>query len=223
MHSVVTPTCESTDMARCYPFLRAAEPRSFLARSNLEQTRRLRCRGSRISATFALAMPKRARHFANSIVASAPLFVLAIAGFAPVGVAAAPAEASPEESACAGKAAGDACTMVNGAAGTCGDSTCNRLDYSGGSPPKATEEPCVACVPGTGATADPGAEVEDTTDPADSDPPVITPAADPESTAGDPPETNGRCAIAPRHDADAALLVGLLALVLGARRRAPSP
>jgi hypothetical protein len=53
--------------------------------------------------------------------------------------------AGPEQEACSGRAVGDACTLPNRALGTCGQATCNRLDYSGGSPPKAIEEACVVC------------------------------------------------------------------------------
>jgi MYXO-CTERM domain-containing protein len=54
---------------------------------------------------------------------------------------------SPEEGSCRGKAAGAACD-VDGKAGHCQASTCGRLDYSQGTPPRSVEEPCQVCVPG---------------------------------------------------------------------------
>lgn len=71
----------------------------------------------------------------------------------PLGAAAAPPmvggdSGSPEEQACMGKVVSDPCTLPNGSAGACGDGTCSRLDYSQGSPPKATEEACIVCKAG---------------------------------------------------------------------------
>lgn len=65
-----------------------------------------------------------------------------------VGGAAASADViSPEEDACRGKPAGTACD-AGGKAGHCEASTCGRLDYSQGTPPRSVEEPCQVCVPG---------------------------------------------------------------------------
>jgi MYXO-CTERM domain-containing protein len=52
---------------------------------------------------------------------------------------------SPEEDSCRDKPVGTPCG-VDGQRGQCQASTCGRLDYSEGSPPKSVEEPCQVCV-----------------------------------------------------------------------------
>lgn len=46
---------------------------------------------------------------------------------------------------CNGKTAGEACKRDEGGDGTCADSKCGRLDYSGGVPPKSVEYQCLKC------------------------------------------------------------------------------
>lgn len=75
-------------------------------------------------------------------------------------LAAGPARAdliSPEQASCSGKATGTACD-VEGKAGACQPSTCGRLDYSQGTPPRSVEEPCQVCVPGAKTTERAGAK-----------------------------------------------------------------
>jgi hypothetical protein len=51
----------------------------------------------------------------------------------------------PNEEACQKRRAGEAC-RVDGRAGTCADSTCSRIDYSGGKGPRGTVQfPCLVC------------------------------------------------------------------------------
>lgn len=54
---------------------------------------------------------------------------------------------SPEQAACRGKETGTACD-ADGKPGHCAASTCGRLDYSQGTPPRSVEEPCQVCVAG---------------------------------------------------------------------------
>jgi hypothetical protein len=51
---------------------------------------------------------------------------------------------SPVEQECRNRAAGAACT-VGDRTGTCVESTCSRLDYSGGVPPRSVSAPCRVC------------------------------------------------------------------------------
>lgn len=95
-----------------------------------------------------------------------------------------------------GRVSGDACTLPNNQAGACADSTCNRLDYSGGSPPKAIEEPCLVCKPG--------------------EPHDGPSAAKP--TPNDPPASTSQCRV-DRHDTSPAGLALLVSLGLVIRRR----
>jgi MYXO-CTERM domain-containing protein len=118
----------------------------------------------------------------------------------------------PEQEACAGRSVGDACTMPNRQLGTCGEGTCNRLDYSKGSPPQAIEEPCVVCQPAQGQPQGHG------------DMPALGTAGTPpedESGANDkePPKSSSRCSVQDDLDPLASLgLAGLLLLALVRRR-----
>lgn len=132
--------------------------------------------------------------------------------------------AGPEEEACAGRASGDACVLPNNTPGTCGPATCNRLDYSGGSPPKAIEEACIVCKQGPpmlGGDGDDGSV--DAGEPAASDggaePSTSVVAAD---GSKEPPESTSRCGVVDRTPSPAglALLAGLLWVVRPRRSRA---
>jgi MYXO-CTERM domain-containing protein len=126
--------------------------------------------------------------------------------------------AGPEQEACSGRAVGDACTLPNRALGTCGQGTCNRLDYSGGSPPKAIEEACVVCQasqghgngPALGTGGAPPNESAD--DGADAAPSSGGPTKE-------PPPAESRCQIGSTREPVG--LAGLAALLLlaGVRRR----
>lgn len=48
---------------------------------------------------------------------------------------------------CNGKKAGDACQTDDKKSGGCKSSTCSRLDYSQGTPPKSVEYACLTCDP----------------------------------------------------------------------------
>ena len=138
----------------------------------------------------------------------------------PLGAAAAPPmvggdSGSPEEQACMGKAVSDPCSLPNGSAGACGNGTCSRLDYSQGSPPKATEEACIVCKAGV----TPG------------NPPVVggtgggssnsdqQNGASKDSNDKEPPESSSRCSLtdSPNPLGTSLLLLGLL--VAWRRRR----
>ena len=153
----------------------------------------------------------------RTLVASLFISSLAFAGPA----AAAPPStggAGPEQEACAGRASGDACTLPNNQLGTCAASTCNRLDYSGGSPPKAIEEACVVCkAAGAQATGHGGPPMlggDGGSEPAESG---ATPST---RDSKEPPASASRCQLAASSDGPAglALLAGLLVF---ARRRRP--
>ncbi len=122
--------------------------------------------------------------------------------------------AGPEEQACAGRASGDACTLPNNQLGTCGPGICNRLDYSGGSPPKAIEESCIVCKPAGAQSSgsDAGGQVDVEPKPAESG------AAPAGSDTKEPPESSSRCRLAANsaNPAGLALIAGLLLIV---RRR----
>jgi hypothetical protein len=51
---------------------------------------------------------------------------------------------SDEEGVCRGKTKGDPCE-TGGKSGSCVDATCSFNDYSGGTPPKAGQRPCLQC------------------------------------------------------------------------------
>src|SRR5258705_7085122 len=62
---------------------------------------------------------------------------------------------SPAAAACNGKSAGDACDK----GGSCKKSTCSKLDYSQGVPPRSKTYECLVCfLPAPGATAAKAAE-----------------------------------------------------------------
>jgi MYXO-CTERM domain-containing protein len=125
--------------------------------------------------------------------------------------------AGPEEEACTGRSSGDACTLPNKQLGTCAAATCNRLDYSGGSPPKAIEEACVVCKAPDASTGGPpilggdgGAPPNEAGGEAGTDVQPSSTAATTEDK--EPPETSSRCRVddgAPS-PAGLALLAGLL-------------
>lgn len=153
------------------------------------------------------------------------LFSLSLLVVSNVAVAAPPPTtgggAGPEQEACSGRAVGDACTLPNRALGTCGQGTCNRLDYSQGSPPKAIEEACVVCQASQGHGNGPmlgtgGAPPDDTADEG--------PAGGSSSGGSgtkEPPKSESRCRIDETRDPIG--LAGLAALLLLAsvrRRRA---
>jgi hypothetical protein len=140
--------------------------------------------------------------------------------------------AGPEEEACSGRAVGDACTLPNRALGTCKASTCNRLDYSGGSPPKSIEQACVVCQPGAGHDGPPEAlgsggapddagEGGDADDRGDASEPAIA------SSGKEPPQSSSRCSVDPDGGGLGMLgalgLLGLLGLSGAALRRHPRP
>lgn len=124
-------------------------------------------------------------------------------------------DAGPQEQACAGKAVGDACSMPNDQPGTCAEGTCSRLDYSGGSPPKATEEPCIVCEPGLspGNPPDSGADAGGGDDGGSAD-------ASARDSSKEPPETGSRCSIVDEGSTPLPMALVLFGLgVAGVRRR----
>ncbi len=132
----------------------------------------------------------------------------------------------PDEAPCVGKQSGEACTLINGNSGSCGPGTCSRLDYSQGSPPRATEEPCTVCTVGAAPKDAPPAlgtsagstGVEPRSEPS-SDEPKPTEATE----TDEPPKTSSRCSVMD-HSAPSDLgWLGLLALALVVRRRTRSP
>ncbi|MFV8752157.1 hypothetical protein ACNOYE_16540 [Nannocystaceae bacterium ST9] len=129
-------------------------------------------------------------------------------------------EAGPDEAACQAKASGDACTLVNGRAGTCGPGTCSRLDYSQGSPPKASEEPCTVCVAGSSPQGPALGEASG----ADEGRTVAEPGSEPSDTEAsektdEPPKTKSRCSVMDRSAPSDLGWLGLLALGLVVQRR----
>ena len=59
-------------------------------------------------------------------------------------VAAAADVINPVEYACNGRGRGDSCRL-EGRSGRCVESTCGRIDYSGGQGPKSASVPCLLC------------------------------------------------------------------------------
>jgi hypothetical protein len=125
----------------------------------------------------------------------------------------------PEQEACAGRALGDACTLPNRALGTCGQGTCNRLDYSQGSPPKAIEEPCTVCQPSEGHDKGPALGTGGT--PPDESNHNGAGASGSSSGAGkEPPESESRCRVDTSRDpVGFAELAALLVLACARARR----
>lgn len=137
-------------------------------------------------------------------------------------------EAGPAEQACAGKSVDDPCSLPNGQAGVCGEGTCSRLDYSGGSPPKATEEPCVICKQGASPGTPPklgGDGGEGGQAGADRAAPDNGNSRASGGSAGkEPPESGSRCTISDDAGRDLGLLTLFAGLaVVGLRRRRRSP
>jgi hypothetical protein len=124
----------------------------------------------------------------------------------------------PEQEACTGRAVGDACTLPNRALGTCGQGTCNRLDYSQGSPPKAIEESCVVCRPSQGHGIGPslgtgGTPPDESAATSDDGAPASSSSSGPTK---EPPVSESRCQIdATREPIGFAGLAALLLLVCG--------
>lgn len=138
---------------------------------------------------------------AKSLIPSLLIACLSL-GLSSVAGAAPPAGAGPEEEACGGRSVGDACTLPNRALGTCQDGTCSRLDYSGGSPPKAIEQACVVCQPGAAHDGPPalgsgGAPPDDANevDSADAAGDASEPAA--ANSGKEPPQSSSRCSVDP--------------------------
>ncbi|WP_146661920.1 MYXO-CTERM sorting domain-containing protein [Enhygromyxa salina] len=156
----------------------------------------------------------------SSVAAAAP--PAADARDAPVGSSS--GGAGPEEEACAGRSVGDACSLPNRQLGTCTAGTCNRLDYSGGSPPKAIEEACVVCQPGAG---DPGhggpPSLGSGGAPPDSGDGGDASESTPADTGKEPPKSSSRCRVTPDAGGPGALgllgILGLLGVTLRRRRQ----
>jgi hypothetical protein len=155
---------------------------------------------------------------ANSLFSSllAACLMLGLPGLAAAATPPAVGGAGPEEEACSGRAAGDACTLPNRALGTCKASTCNRLDYSGGSPPKSIEQACVVCQPGgghdgppealgSGGAPDDAGEGGNADDPGDASEPAAA------SSGKEPPQSSSRCSVDP--DGGALGMLGALGLI----------
>lgn len=147
-------------------------------------------------------------------------FALALL-FVATPAAAAPPGAGPEEEACQGRSVGDACTLPNNQLGTCSNATCNRLDYSQGSPPKAIEEACVVCQPaGAGAGGHDGPPMlggEGGSEPPEADSGASEGSS--KETGKEPPESASRCRVDDSGGSPAGLAVFAGLLVLVRRRR----
>lgn len=136
-------------------------------------------------------------------------------------VAAAPVGgAGPEEEACVGLAAGEVCSLPNNNPGTCQAATCNRLDYSGGSPPKAIEEACLVCKGGQQGPPMLGGDSGGS-----GEAPAGEGGAATDASAGavpddkEPPASSSRCRVDDRTPSPAglALLLGMLMIVRSRR------
>jgi hypothetical protein len=134
-----------------------------------------------------------------------------------------PPAAGPDEAACEGKRSGEACTLINGASGACGPGTCSRLDYSQGSPPKATEEACIVCVAGAVSNEGPPA-LGETTETSEASSAGAEPSSGGEAKASEsekdePPQTSSRCSVTDRSEPNDLGWLSLLLLPLAAGRR----
>lgn len=137
--------------------------------------------------------------------------------------------AGPEEQACAGRAIGDACTLPNRQLGTCGQGTCNRLDYSQGSPPKAIETSCVVCQPadasGGGSGGGSAAHEDHPTlgsggAPPDDGSPSDAGHSSSGATEKEPPQSSSRCRVSDELAPNGSLLgLAALSLIAVLRRR----
>lgn len=154
-----------------------------------------------------------------------PMFGLALALLGPVDAGAQSPAAGPDEAACQGKQSGEACSLVNGSAGSCGPGTCSRLDYSQGSPPRASEEPCTVCVVASVSTDHHPPPLGTTTDTSEGAATSEEPrsSGDAKSAEADaPPESSSRCNVTDRsHPSDLGWLglLGACAVGLAGRRR----
>ncbi len=131
-------------------------------------------------------------------------------------------EKKPAVEACVGKAAGAPCSadrIVQHAGraekrsepGSCQPDECCELDYSGGSPPKTTCGPCLACKPG--AAPAPSGETAGATG-------VEPPRAEGGEPPAVPPNEKRGCSVAGSTTAESALwLLGLSCLGWRRRRR----
>jgi MYXO-CTERM domain-containing protein len=157
-------------------------------------------------------MTHRTPLFVTSLLV--PLFGVLL-GFGAPAAAAPPGGAGPEEEACVGRSSGDACTLPNNQLGTCAAATCNRLDYSGGSPPKAIEESCIVCRP-AGAQPHDGPPMLGGDGGASPGEAEVSPSSNDDGK--EPPKSTSRCRLDPDDPSPAglALLAGMLWLV---RRR----
>jgi len=160
-------------------------------------------------------MAARITIFVTSLLVSL-LSVSAPAAAAPPSSGGSPGS-GPEQEACEGRSSGDACSMPNNQMGICAAATCNRLDYSGGSPPKAIEEACIVCKPGNaaanGAADDAGGM------------PMLGgdggPPANPAIEVKDPPSSASRCQVDARGSSPAGLALFAGLGLLFVRRRRP--
>lgn len=172
---------------------------------------------------------------ASSLISSLMLAACLSLGLSSEAAAAPPAaDAGPEEEACGGRSIGDACSLPNRQLGTCKAGTCNRLDYSGGSPPKAIEQACVVCQPGAahggppslgsgGAPPDSGGG-DDGGD--DAGEPARTSSSSGSTSGKEPPRSSSRCRVDPGAGGLGTLgLFGLLGLLglRGIALRRPGP
>jgi hypothetical protein len=144
---------------------------------------------------------------------------LALVFTAPRDAAAQSPASGPDEAACEGKQSGDACTLINGTAGTCGPGTCSRLDYSQGSPPKATEEPCTTCVPGAASHDPPPLGETSETSGASSTAAEPSSSGEVKNSEDVPPQSSSRCSVMDRSGPSDLGWLGLLLLPVVAWRR----
>jgi MYXO-CTERM domain-containing protein len=158
----------------------------------------------------------------TTFVASLSLFISLLVSASAAAAPPSTGGSGPEQEACSGRSAGDACTLPNNQLGTCAASTCNRLDYSGGSPPKSIEEPCVICqAPGGQPHDGPpmlgGDGGEGGSEPADSGSKSDEEAA---TSSKEPPPSASRCRVTDEEPNPAGLALVGLVLFCGRRRAA---